>query len=96
MMQHIRDEECIKMTTLDKANFKKNTPWNTASHKNIYWEYLDDLTKNLKARDIATSGNEEFSVFVAQMWDSDYFTEESLIKWGKKAMGEKTWANVKI
>ena len=29
------------------------------------------------------------------MWESDYFTEESLIKWENKATSEKTCANIK-
>ena len=29
------------------------------------------------------------------MWESNYFTEESLIKRGNKATGDKVWANVK-
>ena len=28
------------------------------------------------------------------MWESDYFIEESLTKWEKKATGDKKWANV--
>ena len=91
-MQHIRNKTSINMKTLDKANLKNvhNTPWDTTSDINIYWKYLDNLTKKIEARDIATSGNEKFSVAVAQMWESDYFTEESLIKWEKKATGDKT------
>ena len=56
-------------------------PWDTTSDINIYWKYLDDLVKRFKARDIATSGNEKVIISVAQMWESNYFTEESLIKW---------------
>ena len=60
MIHHIRNKTCIKMTTLDKANKKNrhNTPWDTNSNINIYWNYLDDLTKKVKARDIATSGDQ--------------------------------------
>ena len=29
------------------------------------------------------------------MWESNYFTEESLIKWEKKVTGYKTWATIK-
>ena len=58
-----------------------NMPWDTTSDINIYWKYLDDLVKRFKARDIATSGNEKVIISVAQMWESNYFTEESLIKW---------------
>ena len=71
MMQHIRKKTCIKMTTLEKANFKvngHNTPWDTTSDINIYWKYLDELTTKIEARNIATSGNEKVNVAVAQMW----------------------------
>ena len=61
----------------------------------IYGKYLDNLTKKLKTRDIATSGDEKISIAVAQIWDSNYFTEASMIKWEKKATSDKTWANVK-
>ena len=84
MMQHIRDKTFIKMTTLEKSNLKKNwhnTQWNTTSDININWKYLDNLTKNLEARDILTIGDKKFSVAVAQIWESNYFTKESLIKW---------------
>ena len=61
----------------------------------IYGKYLDNLTKKLKTRDITTSGDEKISIAVAQIWDSNYFTEASMIKWEKKATSDKTWANVK-
>ena len=99
MMQHIHDKACIKMMMWDKANFKKdgyNNPWYTTTDINIYCKYLDDLTKNIDARDISTSKNEKVSVAVAQIWESKYFTEESMIKLEKKAAGKKISANVKI
>ena len=70
-------------------------PWDTTSDINIYYKYLDDLAKKLKARDITTSGYETFSVAATQICEFDYFTEESLIKWENKATGDKTWSNVK-
>ena len=30
------------------------------------------------------------------MWESNYITEEIIIRWEKKATGNSTWANVKI
>ena len=30
------------------------------------------------------------------MWESNYITEEIIIRWEKKATGDSTWANVKI
>ena len=67
-----------------KIQLKKNghnTPWYITPEMKIYGKYLDNLTKKIEAREIATSGGEKFSVVVAQMWESNYFTEESLIKW---------------
>ena len=64
-----------------KIQLKKNrynTLWDTTTGIKIYWKYLDDLTKKLKSRYIATSCDENVSVAVAQMWESYYFTEESL------------------
>ena len=87
------------MRTLDKANFKKdgyNTPWDTTTYINIYWKYLDDLTKKRYDRDIVTSDNKIVRVAVAQIWECNYKTGENLIKWEKNAAGEKTWDNVKI
>ena len=77
IMQHVRNKTCIKMTTLEKDTFKKDgysTPWYTTTDVNIYWKYLDNLTKKLDTRDIATSDNEKFRVSVAQMWESNYLT----------------------
>ena len=71
-------------------------PWDTTSYINIDWKYLDNPTKKLEARDIKKSGNEKVSVAVAQIWEYNYFTEESLIKLEKKAKGGKIWANIKI
>ena len=62
------------MTTLDKANFNKygyNTPWDTTTDINIYWNYLEELTKKLDARDIATSDDKKVGVDVSQMWESN-------------------------
>ena len=50
----------------------------------------------LKSRDIATSEDEKVRVFFTQIWESNYFTEESMPKWEKKAKGNKTWSKVKI
>ena len=66
-MQQICDKTCINMTTLYRSNFKKNghnTPWDNPSGINIYWKYLDDLTKKHEARDIATSGDEKVIIAV--------------------------------
>ena len=51
---------------LDKSNKKNghNTPWDIPSNINIYWKYLDNLAKKLKARDIATSGDEKVSIAI--------------------------------
>ena len=59
------------MTTLDKANFKKNwynTLWDMTTDINIYWKYLDDLAMKIDARDIATSDDERVSTAIDQMW----------------------------
>ena len=72
-----------------------NTPWDATSDINIYWKYLDELTKKLEDRDIATSGNEKVSISVTQIWESGYFIEESLLKWGKKVAGNKAWPTSK-
>ena len=72
MMQHIRAKTCINITTLAKAKKNgHNTRCNTTSDINIYWKYLDNLTKNIEARDIVTSDNEKFSVSIPQMLESD-------------------------
>ena len=71
MIQHSRNKTCIKMTTLDKANFKKNwynTLWDMTTDINIYWKYLDDLAMKIDARDIATSDDERVSTAIDQMW----------------------------
>ena len=72
-----------KYDEVRQSQFKKNghnTPWYATSDINRYWKYLDDIAKKLEARDITTSGNEKVSVTIAQMCESNYFTEESLIK----------------
>ena len=86
--------ENVRQIQLKKTGH--STPWDITSYINICWDYLYDLTKKLEARDITTSGDENVRVDVDQMWESDYFTEEIMIKWEKNATGKKTWANVKI
>ena len=83
-MQHICNNICINLKTLDKSNFKKNRYnilWGATRDINIYWKCMDKLTKKLDARDIVTSDDKKISVAVAQMWESDYFIEEIIIKW---------------
>ena len=83
MIKHICNKMCIKMTTLDKTYFNiygYNTLWDTTRDIKIYWKYLDDLTKKLDIRDITTIDCGKVSVSFAQMWQYEYFTEESLIK----------------
>ena len=74
MMQHICNKKFNNITTLEKENFNwngYNTPWDNTTDINIYWKYLDSLTKNIGARYIATSGDEKVIVAVAQIWESN-------------------------
>ena len=53
--QYVHNDDNVRQNQLEKNGH--NTPWDTTSDINIYWKYLDDLTKNIEAKDIATSGD---------------------------------------
>ena len=97
MIQYLRTKTCIKMTTLEKDNFKRegySRQWDVTKSITHFFKSLDNLTIRLESRNIATSAEEKVSAAVARMWESSFFTEEKLIEWEQKAEVDKTWPNV--
>ena len=98
MMKHLRENLCVKMTTMEKDTFKQSkylTKWDTTECITKYWKHLDELTTKLGEHNIATSDEEKFMAAVARMWESEFFTDKNLIKWEKKEAVDQTWTNVK-
>ena len=97
MITYLREKACVKMTTLEKYNFKAEgykAPWDTSKPIATYFKYLDEFYIKLTTRGIDTTLVEKATAAVAQMWNSGFFTEEKLIEWEKKAAADQTYANV--
>ena len=98
IMKHLRDNLCVKMTTMEKYTFKQDKylkKWDTTECITNYWENLDKITTKLEEQIIATSDAETFMAAVPRMWESKFFMDKFFIKWEKKPAAHQTWVNVK-
>ena len=70
IMKHLRDNLCVKMTTMEKYTFKQDKylkKWDTTECITNYWEHLDKITTKLEEQIIATRNAETFMAAVARM-----------------------------
>ena len=97
MFKYLREKTCVKMTTLEKYRFRTDgykQAWDTTKPLTTYFKYLDEFHIKLTARAIETTENEKATAAVAQMWESEFFTEEKMVEWEKKTEAAQGWAHV--
>ncbi len=73
MIDHLCQKTAIKMTTLQKHDYKAtryNNPWDPTTSITAYFMQLDWFQVSLSNRDIATSDAEKTMAAGAQMWQS--------------------------
>ena len=70
------------MTALENDNFKRqgfSKKWDATKHLSYYIKYISNFVKQLEARDINTSKDEQLMAAVAWIYESDYFSEKDLM-----------------
>jgi hypothetical protein len=95
MIDHLRLKMAIKMTTVQKHEYRTtgyNNPWDPTTSITAYFTQLDRFQVSLGDRGIATSEEEKTMAAGAQMWNSKMFTEDQMVAWENKTMAQQTWA----
>jgi hypothetical protein len=94
MINHLRLKTAIRMTTVQKYEYKTNrynTPWDPTTSITVYFMLLDCFQVSLGDRGIATSNEEKMMAAGAQMWQSEMFTEDQMVVCENRGMMLQTW-----
>jgi hypothetical protein len=94
MILHLREKTAIKMTTLQKYEYKTEgykTPWDPTTSITAYFTGLEKFKNSLANRGIATSVEEMMMAVGARMWESEMFTKDQLVLWENKPAANQTW-----
>jgi hypothetical protein len=97
MIDHLHQKMAIRMTTVQKQEYKAtryNNPWNPTTNITEYFTQLDWFQVSLGNRGILTSDAEKMMGAGAQMWQSKFFTEDQMVAWENKAAAQQTWAKL--
>ncbi len=97
MIDHLCQKMAIKMTTVQKHEYKAteyNNPWDPTTSITAYFTQLDRFQVSLCNRGIATSDSEIMMVAGAQVWQSKMFTEDQMVAWENKTATKQTWAKL--
>ncbi len=79
MILHLQEKTAIKMTTLQKYEYKTEgykTPWDPTTSITAYFTGLKKFKNSLANRGIATSVKEMTMEAGARMWESEMFTKD--------------------
>jgi hypothetical protein len=79
MINHLHQETAIKMTTVQKHEYKAtryNNPWDPTTSITTYFMQLDQFQVSLGNCGIATIDAKIMMAAGAQMWQSVMFTED--------------------
>ncbi len=97
MLDHLRQKTAIRMTTVQKYEYKNagfNAPWDPTTSITAYFTSLDRFQISLRDRGIATSDAKKTMVAGAQMWNSEMFTEDQMLSRENKPAIDQTWPNL--
>jgi hypothetical protein len=97
MIKHLREKTVIKMTTLQKYDYKTEgykKPWDPTMSITAYFTGLDKFQISLADRGISTSVKEKAMVARVRMWESKMFTEDQMVAWENKPAADQTWVNL--
>jgi len=97
MIKHLREKTAIKMTTLQKCDYKTEgykKPWDPTMSITAYFTGLDKFQISLADRGISTSVEEKAMAASARMWESEMFTEDQMVARENKPAIDQTWANL--
>jgi hypothetical protein len=97
MIKHLRKKTSIRMTTLQKYDYKTEgykKPWDPMMSITAYFTGLDKFQISLADRGISTSVEEKAMAAGARMWESEMFTEDQMVAWENRPAADQTWANL--
>ncbi len=97
MIDHLRQKTAIKMTTVQKHEYKATGykgPWDPTTSITAYFTQLNRFQVLLSNCRIATSDTEKTMAAGAQMWQSEMFTEDQMVAWENKTSAQQTWAEL--
>ncbi len=94
MIFHLQEKTAIKMTTLQKFEYKAEgygKQWDPTTGITAYFTALNKFCTSLANRGIATSIDEMTMAAGARMWESEMFTEDQMVAWENKTTAQQTW-----
>ncbi len=97
MIKHLREKTAIKMTTLQKYNYKTEgykKSWDPTMSITAYFTGLDKFQISLADRGISTSIEEKAMAAGARMWESKMITEDQMVARENKPAVDQTWVNL--
>ncbi len=97
ILQHLRKKMGIKMTTLQKYDYKTEgykKAWDPTMSITAYFTGLDKFQISLVDHGISTSIKEKAMAAGAWMWESKMFTEDQMAAWENRPAVDQTWTNL--
>jgi hypothetical protein len=97
MIQHLCEKTVIKMTTLQKYNYKNECyckPWDPTTSITAYFTGLNKIQISLDNHSILTSVKEKMIATGVRIWESEMFTKEQMVGWENKPAVDQTWVNL--
>ncbi len=94
MILHLREKTAIKMTMLQKFEYKTEgykMPWDPTTSITAYFTGLEKFKNSLAYHGILTSVEEMTMAAGARMWESKMFTKDQLVLWENKPPANQTW-----
>jgi hypothetical protein len=94
MILHLWEKMAIKMTTLQKFEYKAEgyrKQWDPSTSITAYFTGLDKFCTSLADRGISTSVKEMRMAAGARMWESEMFTKDQMVAWENKPTAKQTW-----
>jgi hypothetical protein len=97
MINHLRQKTAIKMTTVQKHEYKAtryNNPWDPTTSITAYFTQFNQFQVSLGNRGISTSNAEKKMAAGAQIWQSEMFMDDQMVAWENKTVAQQTWAEL--
>ncbi len=94
MILHLQEKTAIKMTTLQKFEYKTEgykASWDPTTSITAYFTGLEKFKNSLADRGILTSIKEMTMAVGPRMWESNMFTKDQLVLWENKPAANQTW-----
>jgi hypothetical protein len=97
MILHLQEKMAIKMTTLQKFEYKVEgygKQWDLTTSITAYFTGLNKFRTSLANRGIMTSTQEMIMAAGARMWESKMFTKDQMVACENKTPVQQIWQNL--